>query len=125
MQQERHVVAPHVQVALIYIRHMWQGIEILNLWSIGVVHDRAILAVRNSENFFQRLALCVLDNGVVKFLAADEINPEQSFRDFSGKTLTCGPTNPTLIFGLASLIFWTSWMSPGKPGVLVNKTRNS
>ncbi len=74
MQQKRHVVASHVQVALIYIRHMWQGIEILNLWSIGVVHDRAILAVRNSENFFQRLALCVLDNGVIKFFAANKVN---------------------------------------------------
>src|SRR5437667_7302469 len=74
MQQKRHVIAADIQITLIYIRHMWQGIEILNLWSIGVVHDRALLAVRNSENFFQRLALCVLDNGVVKFLAADEIN---------------------------------------------------
>src|SRR5207244_2629693 len=59
---------------LIYIRHMWQGIEILNLWSIGVVHDRAILAVRNSENVFQRLALCVLDNGVIEFFAANKVN---------------------------------------------------
>src|SRR5207248_10190314 len=73
MQQERHVVAADIQITPIYVRHVRQGIEILNLWWIGVVHDRAILAVRNSENFFQRLALCVLDNGVVKFLAADEI----------------------------------------------------
>src|SRR5438046_10216439 len=79
MQQERHVVAADIQITLIYVRHVRQGIEILNLWSIGVVHDRAILAVRNSENFFQRLALCVLDNGVVKVVAADEINRRAIF----------------------------------------------
>src|SRR5207244_2629690 len=74
MQQKRHVIAADIQITLIYIRHMWQGIEILNLWSIGVVHDRAILAVRNSENVFQRLALCVLDNGVIEFFAANKVN---------------------------------------------------
>src|SRR5215467_3296279 len=74
MQQEWHVIAPHVQIAMIYIRHMWQGIEILNLWSIGVMNHRAILAVRNAENFLQRLALRELDHRIVKFFAANKIN---------------------------------------------------
>jgi len=33
-----------------------------------------ILAIRNSENVFNRLALRVLHDGVIEFLAADHIN---------------------------------------------------
>src|SRR5947209_2207452 len=48
-----------------------------------------------------------------------------SFNDRSGSMVTCGPTNAIFSLGFASFILVTSLMSPGKPGVEVNSTRNS
>ena len=48
-----------------------------------------------------------------------------SSSDFSGSVVTCGPTKQIFSLGLASFIAAASLMSPGKPGVLVNSTRNS
>src|SRR6267154_6271226 len=48
-----------------------------------------------------------------------------SFNERSGSVVTCGPTKAIFSLGFASFILVTSRMSPGKPGVLVNNTRNS
>jgi hypothetical protein len=48
MQQKRNVVAAHIQVALVDIGDVGQGVEILNLRPVGGVRDRTILAVRDS-----------------------------------------------------------------------------
>ena len=74
VQQKRHVVAAHVEIALVNIGHVRQRVQVLNLRTVGIMYDAAILAIRKAKNFFQRLAVGVLDNGVVEFLAADHID---------------------------------------------------
>src|SRR5260370_6731895 len=43
----------------------------------------------------------------------------------SGSVVTCGPTTAIFKLGFTSFIFAASRISPGKPGVEVNSTRNS
>src|SRR5262249_34163517 len=54
-----------------YVR---QGVQILNLRSVGVVHYTAVLAIRQPENLVQRLAVSVLGDGVVELLPADDVD---------------------------------------------------
>ncbi len=65
---------------MVNVGDVGQGIEVLNLRPVGIVHDRAVLPVRNSQNLLQRLALRELDHGVIKFLAADEIDGRAIFQ---------------------------------------------
>ena len=74
MQQERHVVTRNVEIALVDVGDVRQRIQILNLRRVRIVHDLAILQERNAGNLFQRLALGVVDHGVVKLLAGNEID---------------------------------------------------
>jgi hypothetical protein len=53
---------------------MGEGIEILNLRRVRVVHDRPVLEVRDTQNFFEGLAIGKVNDGVIKFFAADKIN---------------------------------------------------
>src|SRR4030088_3063251 len=46
-------------------------VQILNLRSVRIVHDLSVVQERHPGNVCQRLALCVIDDGIVKFLAAN------------------------------------------------------
>ena len=74
VEQERHVVAADIQVAPVDVGHVRQGVEILDGRTVGIVHHVSILAVRNAEDVFDRLALRVFHDGVVEFLAAGYVN---------------------------------------------------
>ncbi len=126
IQQERHVVAGDVEIALVNVGNVGQRVEILNLRGVGIVHDLVHLSETRRREFPP--AACPWRNrsrrsqilcGTTKSMAG------QSRKDFSGNTLTWGPTKAILIFGLAALMARARPISPGKPGVLVNSTRNS
>jgi len=55
MQQKRHVIAPDIQVAPVHIGHVRQRVQILNRRTVGIVHDDAVLAIRNAQNVFDFL----------------------------------------------------------------------
>src|ERR1700675_4083466 len=74
MQQEGHVVARDVQIALVNVGYVGQGIEILNLRPVGSMHALTMFQIRNAQNFLERLALCILHDRVVEFLASHEID---------------------------------------------------
>ena len=74
VEQEGNCVAAYVQVAPVNVGDVGQRIQVLNLRTVGIVHDLTVLEVRDSENVFQRLALRIFDHGVVEFLAADKIH---------------------------------------------------
>ena len=74
VQQKRNVVARYVEIALVNFGDVRQRVQILNLRSVGIVHDLSVLQVRHASDLRQRLAVRVVDDRVVKFLAANEIN---------------------------------------------------
>ena len=74
IQQERHVVPGDVEIALVDVSDVRQRVEILNLRRVRIVDDLAVLQEGNSGNLFQRLAVGEVDDRVVEFLAADEID---------------------------------------------------
>ena len=74
VQQERHVVTGHVEIALVNVGDVRKRIQILNLRRIRIVHDLAVLQEGNAGNVFQRLAFGVVDHGVIKLFAGHEID---------------------------------------------------
>jgi hypothetical protein len=75
MKQERHVIAAHVEIALVDVDNVGHFVEVGDRRTIGVVNDLAILAtIGNAEDFVERLAVGVLDRRVVELTADDEIN---------------------------------------------------
>jgi len=74
IQQKGDVVARDVEIALVDLGHMRQGIKVLDLRPVGIVHDLTVFQIGDTENFLQRLALGVLDHGVVELFAGHEIN---------------------------------------------------
>ena len=74
IQQEWNVVARDVKVALVNVGHMRQGVQILDLGSIGIMDDLAVLSIGDTQDLIQRLANRVVNDRVVKFLAANEID---------------------------------------------------
>ncbi len=74
IEQERHVITAGIDITLVDIDHIGQRIEIGDRRTVRVVHDRPIgTAIRDAQNFVQRLAVGVLDRGVIEFPAHDEI----------------------------------------------------
>src|SRR5689334_20067076 len=74
MQEKWYGVAGHVQVALVHIGDVRKSIQILYLRTVGVMHEPAVLAIRNAKDFFQRFSVRVLDHGVVEFFSSEEVN---------------------------------------------------
>ena len=74
MQQERHVVAGDVHVALVDLGGPGHGVEVFDLRAVGVVLDDAVcVLVADAEDFVEGLAVGVLDDGEVELAAADEV----------------------------------------------------
>ncbi len=73
MQQERHVVARHVHVALVDLRRPRHGIQVFDLRAVGVVQHLAVLLVADAENLAERFAVGVLHDGIIEFATADEV----------------------------------------------------
>ncbi len=76
-------------------------------------------------DLFERFALRKFDDGVVKFLAANEVNRRAVFQGFLRQHGHMGADKSNLDIGIGLFDLLTRRMSPGKPGVLVNSTRNS
>src|SRR5947207_9988446 len=74
MKQEGNVVTADVQVSVINVGHVRQGIQVLQLRAISGVCDPAIFPIRDSQNVFESFALGKLFYGVIKFLADHEID---------------------------------------------------
>src|SRR6185437_6909490 len=72
IEQERHVIARDIEIALIDVGHIGQYVEVLNLRTIGIVHHAPVLPVRDPENLVERFALRKLDDRVIELLAADK-----------------------------------------------------
>ena len=75
MQQERHVVACDVHVALVDLGGPGHRVEVFDLRAVWIVlDDAARVLVADAENLVQRLAVGVLDDGEVELAAADEVD---------------------------------------------------
>ncbi len=116
MQQKRHVVILDVEIALVDFGDMRQRVEILNLRSVGIVHDFSILQKRNAGNLRQRLALGVIDHGVVEFLAANEINLRTIAQRFLRQHGHMRPNKSNLDLGIRLLDRSRQQNVAGKPG---------
>ena len=74
IEQEWHIVATRIDVALIHIYHVRQCIEIGHCRAVGVVQYLAIRpTIRNAEYLIQRLTIGILNYGVIELPAHDEI----------------------------------------------------
>ena len=74
IEQERHVVATRIDVALVHIHHVRQSIEIGHCRTVGVVQYLAVRpTIRNAEDLVQRLTIRILDYGVIELPAHYEI----------------------------------------------------
>ena len=75
VQQERHVVAGDVHVALVDLGGPGHRVEVFDLRAVGIVLDDAVgVLVADAENFVERLAVGELDDGEVELAAADEVD---------------------------------------------------
>ena len=73
MEQEGHVVARHVHVALVNLGGPGHGVEVFHLRAVGVVEDLSVLLVADAEDLVERFALGKLDHGEIEFAAADKV----------------------------------------------------
>src|SRR6185437_3847861 len=73
-KQERHIVAADIEIAMVDIGNVRQGVQLLQLGTIRVVRDGAVLAIGNSKNLVERLAVGEFFGRVVEFLADNEID---------------------------------------------------
>ena len=73
MEQEGHVIARHVDVALVDLGRPGHGVKVFNLRAVGIVNDLAVFLVADAEDLVQRLALRELDDRIVELAAADEV----------------------------------------------------
>src|ERR1700760_2801922 len=74
VQQERNVVIPDVEIAIVNLRDPGERVEILDHRRIGIVYDGAVFPEARAGDFLERLAVRVIDDLIVEFLADDEID---------------------------------------------------
>ena len=86
IEQERHVVAFDLKIALVDLRSKGQSIQFFSvqLAARGVVHDLAVFAIAGSENLIEGLAVCIFGDGVVEFAADDEIDVQTAVQCLFG-----------------------------------------
>jgi len=73
MEQERHVVAGDVHIALVDLGSPWHGVQVFDLRTVGIVHDLTVRLVADTEDLAERFALGEFDDRVVELAAADEV----------------------------------------------------
>src|SRR5581483_9030124 len=106
MQQKRHVVARHIEVSLVNVGYVRQGVEVLNLRRIRIVHGLPVFQIRDSRNLIQRLSVGEVNHRIVEFLAGDEINrgacAQRFFRQHADVRTNKGDLDAwiTLLYGL-------------------------
>ena len=76
MQQERHVIALDLQVALVNVRRERQRIQLfgVQLRALRVVNDLAVFAVADALNLAERLPVRVFHHRVIELPARHKIN---------------------------------------------------
>src|SRR5438270_8375504 len=74
IQQERDVVTSNIQIALIYVGHVRQSVEVFDLRTVRIVDNTSILSVGDSQDLIERLALCELHHRVIEFSATDKVD---------------------------------------------------
>ncbi len=73
LQQKRHAVFRHIQIALVDLRGPRHRIQIFHLRTIRIVYYFSVQPVADAENLIQRLAVRILDDRIVEFAAANKI----------------------------------------------------
>ena len=74
VQQERHVVARDVEIALVDLGHPGQRIQVLDGRAFGVVDDGAVLAETHAGQIFERLAVGVVHDLAIELPPHHEID---------------------------------------------------
>ena len=74
IQQERNVVAPEIEIALVDLRDPRQLVQILDEAAFGIVDDLAVLAVADAGDLGQRRALGVSGDLMIELTADDEVD---------------------------------------------------
>ena len=74
VEQERNVVARDIEIALVDLGDPGQRIEVFDGGAFGIVDDLAVLAEADAGQFFERLALGVIDDLVIELAAHHEID---------------------------------------------------
>ena len=125
MQQEGHVVARHVHVALVDLGGPGHRVQVFDLRAVGVVDDLAVLLVADAEDLVERLALRKLDDRVIELAAADEV---QRGALVEGAVRVGGhrrADEADVDGGIGALMASARRWSPSQPTVEVKSTRNS
>ena len=117
MQEEGHVVALDLQIALISVRGKRKSIELrgVQLGLRGIVDNLAVLAVTGPENLAQRLSVSIIRHGVIKFAAHHEVNVFAGVQRFVGLDMAVRPDKGHLEGGIAFLDFAQKLDVAGKP----------
>src|SRR5262249_3185759 len=103
IQQEWNVIARDVEVTLVYISNVGQGIEVFDLRTIGIVHDTSILPVGDAENLIERLTLRELYDRVVELFSANKVDGSTFVQCFVRRCGNWRPYEGDLQFGVRRL----------------------
>ena len=107
-KQKWNIVAPQVEIAMIDIGDVGQGIQILNLRPVRIVHHRAISSEKRFPEYRRAACLARTRHRIVEFFAADEINRSAIFQGPVRKHGHMRTDKRNLNLGINALILRTS-----------------
>src|SRR6266853_1813059 len=92
VQQKWDVVVFDLEVALVNVRGKRKGIQLggVQLRALRVVYDPAVLAIADTENLAERLAVRVFDDGVIELAAGHKFDVFAGIQCFVGLDVAVG-----------------------------------